>query len=79
MQIRYRLALTGTAALGAAATVAAPATAQTLTLSVAIPRLSVAEYHRPYVAIWIEKEGATPAGYERHAFREDAAPGEHGF
>lgn len=60
MQIRYRLALTGTAALGAVGTLAAPAIAQTLNLSVAIPRLSVAEYHRPYVAIWIEKEGAAP-------------------
>ncbi|MDO7836204.1 DUF2271 domain-containing protein [Sphingobium sp. HBC34] len=57
MQIRHSLLLTGTAALGVAA---APASAQTLNLSVAIPRLSVAEYHRPYVAIWIEKEGAAP-------------------
>lgn len=60
MQISHRLALTGAAALGAAGTAATPAAAQTLNLSVAIPRLSVAEYHRPYVAIWIEKEGATP-------------------
>lgn len=57
MQISHRLLLTGTAALG---TIAVPATAQTLNLSVGIPRLSVAEYHRPYVAIWIEKQGATP-------------------
>ncbi|QGP77708.1 DUF2271 domain-containing protein [Sphingobium sp. CAP-1] len=57
MQIRHSLVLTGATALGA---VAAPANAQTLNLSVAIPRLSVAEYHRPYVAIWIEKEGAAP-------------------
>jgi hypothetical protein len=34
--------------------------AQTLDLSVAIPKLTVAEYHRPYVAIWLEKEGVTP-------------------
>jgi hypothetical protein len=26
-----------------------------LTVNVEIPRLNVAEYHRPYVAIWIEK------------------------
>ncbi|WP_336974249.1 DUF2271 domain-containing protein [Sphingobium aromaticiconvertens] len=57
MQIAHKLALTGTAALAAAA---APASAQTMTLSVTIPRLSVAEYHRPYVAIWLEKEGAVP-------------------
>lgn len=60
MQISHRLLLTGTAALGAAGTIAAPASAQTMTVNVTIPRLSVAEYHRPYVAIWIEKEGATP-------------------
>lgn len=58
MQIRHSLLLTGTAALGATGALAAPAGAQTLNLSVTIPRLSVAEYHRPYVAIWIEKEGA---------------------
>lgn len=57
MQIAHKLALTGTAALAAAA---APVSAQTMTLSVTIPRLSVAEYHRPYVAIWLEKEGAAP-------------------
>src|SRR3546814_13467717 len=27
-------------------------------VTVTIPRLKVAEYHKPYVAIWIEKEGA---------------------
>jgi hypothetical protein len=36
---------------------AAGAQAQTVDLSIAIPRLSVAEYHRPYVAIWLEQEG----------------------
>lgn len=60
MQIHHRLLLTGTAAFGAAGAAAAPATAQTLNVSVNIPRLSVAEYHRPYVAIWVEKEGAAP-------------------
>lgn len=55
MHSGYKLIL-GSAAIGAAM----PATAQTLTVNVTIPRLSVAEYHRPYVAIWLEKEGATP-------------------
>ena len=36
------------------------AAAQTLDLSVEIPRIRVAEYHRPYVAIWLEKKGVTP-------------------
>ncbi|MFT3763411.1 MAG: DUF2271 domain-containing protein [Pseudoxanthomonas sp.] len=32
----------------------APAFAAELDLSVEIPQLNVAEYHRPYVAIWVE-------------------------
>ena len=35
-----------------AGVIAAPASAGTITVTV--PRLSVAEYHRPYVAIWLE-------------------------
>jgi len=34
---------------------AAPAMAGDMKISVEIPRLNVAEYHRPYVAIWVEK------------------------
>ena len=48
MPIRYAAALT-------AASFAWPAVAADLSLKVEIPRLGVAEYHRPYVAIWIEK------------------------
>jgi hypothetical protein len=58
MQIRLT-GLTVTMA-GASAMIASPAAAQTLDLTIAIPRLNVAEYHRPYVAIWLEKEGAAP-------------------
>jgi hypothetical protein len=36
------------------ATVATAASAADLTLNVEIPNLPVAEYHRPYVAIWVE-------------------------
>lgn len=45
------------AALTAASTFAlsAPALAAGLSVGVEIPRLQVAEYHRPYVAIWIER------------------------
>jgi len=32
----------------------APALAATLEVNVEIPRLNVAEYHRPYVALWVE-------------------------
>lgn len=43
------------AALAAPALAAAPGT---MDVTVTLPRLKVAEYHRPYVAIWVEKEGA---------------------
>ena len=46
------------AALSAAA---APALAADLTVSVEIPRLTVASYHRPYVAVWIERPEGTAA------------------
>lgn len=55
MQLSHRIALTGVTALGAAA---GPAMAQTMDVTVTIPRLSVAEYHKPYVAIWVEGAGA---------------------
>lgn len=59
MQIRHRVILTGPAiALGAATGLAAPAAAQTIEVTVTIPRLTVAEYHRPYVAMWLERQGA---------------------
>ena len=47
---------------GAAAGSAAPAMAADLNVNFDIPRLSVAEYHAPYVAIWIENPDATAAG-----------------
>lgn len=46
MRITYTLA--------ASALLGSPALAADLNLSIEIPKLSVAEYHRPYVAIWIE-------------------------
>lgn len=52
MRLRILLGLLTTSAL------IAPAQAAELTVSVEIPRLAVAEYHRPYVAIWLE--GRTP-------------------
>jgi hypothetical protein len=61
MQIRSfelsgRLVLTG-ATLGLAGAFAAPAMAETIDLSLTLPRMTVAEYHKPYVAVWLEKAG----------------------
>jgi hypothetical protein len=44
------------AALGAVAT---PALAADLSVSITVPRQSVAAYHRPYVAVWIERPDNT--------------------
>jgi len=45
----------------AGAAVASPAMAADLNVTVEIPRLSVAEYHKPYVAIWVENPDQTAA------------------
>lgn len=43
----------------AAGVVSAPVAAGTI--NVTIPRLNVAEYHRPYVAVWVEPANGGPA------------------
>lgn len=50
-------------ALGGAtlAPAVAPAAADASTVTVTIPRLTVAEYHKPYVAIWLEPAGGGQA------------------
>ncbi len=55
-----QLRLTGltVTALSSGGFLVAPAQAQTIDLSFTLPHMSVAEYHRPYVAIWLEREGA---------------------
>jgi hypothetical protein len=56
--MQYRL--TGLTFVALGATMPVAASAQTIDLTVTIPKLTVAEYHKPYVAIWLEKEGAAP-------------------
>ena len=60
MQLSTRvLVLGGTAGLGAVLT--APAVAadpKAMDVTINIPQLKVAEYHKPYVAIWVEKAGS---------------------
>lgn len=60
MQTEFRSMLTG-ATLGIGTALSAPALAAdpaTMDVAITIPQLKVAEYHRPYVAFWIEKAGA---------------------
>ncbi|PQA86467.1 DUF2271 domain-containing protein [Hyphococcus luteus] len=45
----------------AAAALIAPAAAADMTVGVDIPRLDVAEYHRPYVAMWLQTPDGKPA------------------
>lgn len=40
---------------------AVPTMAAELSIKVAIPRLEVAEYHRPYVALWVEGQDQSTA------------------
>lgn len=41
--------------LGTVLTAAASVQAADLAVSIELPKLTVAEYHRPYVAVWVEK------------------------
>jgi len=54
VQVRYSLAL--------AALFGAPAFSAGLTVNIEVPRLNVSEYHRPYVAAWIERPDQSVAG-----------------
>lgn len=50
-----------------------PLSAAQLSLDVEIPTLKVAEYHRPYVAIWIEREDASVAADLSVWYMQDTA------
>ncbi len=50
-----------TLAITSCGLLATPAYAATLDVTVEIPKLDVAEYHRPYVAVWIEGADAQVA------------------
>ena len=54
MHVRYSIALSA-AALGV------PALAADLAVGVEVPRLTVAEYHRPYLALWVERADQSTA------------------
>ncbi|PEQ14346.1 hypothetical protein B2G71_01740 [Novosphingobium sp. PC22D] len=41
-------------AMTGAAAVSSPALADSMAIDITIPQLKVAEYHRPYVAVWLE-------------------------
>ena len=49
-----KIAVHTTLTIALSGLLATPAYAATLDVNVEIPKLNVAEYHRPYVAIWVE-------------------------
>src|SRR2546430_2502685 len=49
-------------ALAAALATVLPASAAELRLKLALPRMDLAEYHRPYVAVWIARADQAFAG-----------------
>jgi len=57
VHLRHSLAPIATSAL-----FAAPALAAGLSATIEIPRLNVSEYHRPYVAAWIERADNSMGG-----------------
>lgn len=50
--------------IGATVALALPAYAAEIQLKVEIPRINVAEYHRPYLALWVER--AADPGFATH-------------
>jgi hypothetical protein len=53
--MQFRITGLTLAAIGGA--LPAAASAQTLDVTLTLPRINVAEYHKPYVAVWLEKAG----------------------
>lgn len=70
---------TTTAALIGLLSASAPLNAAELRIEFEIPRLAVAEYHRPYVAVWIEgnEGGGSPPAFIPLAVLYDAKKKNH--
>lgn len=56
-----KVSLSVKATLAVSGLLTLPAHATELTLGIEIPKLNVAEYHRPYVAVWVENAGGQAA------------------
>lgn len=53
---------------------AGPVCAETLDVSVDLPRQPVAEYHKPYVAIWVSREDHTVAANLAVLYQQEDGP-----
>ena len=56
--------------------IANPAMAAGLELNIEIPKIDIAEYHRPYVAAWVEREDKTVAAQLALWYQDKAKPGQ---
>jgi hypothetical protein len=70
MRARFSIALTGL--------LAGPVVAADLTVGVEVPNLKVAEYHRPYVAVWVEREDQSVATNLAVWYQQKEGKGEGG-
>ena len=73
-----RFSVTRSTLLAIGALAALPVAAADLDIKLQIPSLSVAEYHRPYVAVWVEREDQSTAAnlavwYQTESKKEDGA------
>lgn len=59
---------------GLSAVVGGPAWASDIELDVELPRISTAEYHRPYVAVWIARPDETVAANLAVWYAQEAGP-----
>ena len=57
-----KIAVHTTLTIALSGLLATPAYAATIDINVELPKLNVAEYHRPYVAVWIEGADTAPSG-----------------
>ena len=72
MNTSVRLTLTGLAAL------ATSAHAADVQLKIELPRINVAEYHKPYVAVWLEKPGESQAAAQLALWYDTKKPNNGG-
>ena len=61
MRLRSATSLTAPLTALAAVLATSPLQAAEIDIALTVPRLDVAEYHRPYVAVWIERPDGTAA------------------
>jgi len=78
MHIAVRPQTLALTAVGGLALFGSSAWAAGVQLKMELPRLNVAEYHRPYVAVWLERPGETAAAAQLAAWYDLKKPNNAG-